>query len=215
MHGKVASWGSRCIVLCGWQQGPRGERGPQGSSGEKGDQVSGDRDLAGCSDHCEGLEGRQERGPLPGGHSYVWGWGPAVASQPPPSLSCNLSPHAQSLICRPVGAEWRTKPQDSPCHSFHLGSQAGERVAQHTAPCFLPPGIPRPARLSRPPGECRHKASSVGVLPVWQGQARRREGGPGEGREEGPGGERPGWSGLIPGTGTRRARPPGWAPAAQ
>ena len=100
-------------------------------------------------------------------------------------MSCNLSPHAQSLTCWPLGAEWRTRPQDSPCHSFHLGSQAGERVAQHTAPCFLPPGIPRPARLSRPPGECRHKASSVSVLPVWQGQARRREGGPGEGREEG------------------------------
>lgn len=46
-----------------------------------------------------------------------------------------------------------------------------ETVVQHTARCFLPLGIPRAARLSRPPGECRHKASSVAVLPVWQGQA--------------------------------------------
>ena len=71
------------------------------------------------------------------------------------------------------------------CHSFHLGSQAGERVAQHTAPCFLPLGIPRATRLSRPPGECRHKASSVGCSQSVRGrpaEARPHEGGPGEGR---------------------------------
>ena len=91
-------------------------------------------------------------------------------------------------------------------------------MAQHTAPCFLPLGIPRATRLSRPPGECRHKASSVGMLPVCRAgllRPGRMRVGLGRGGRKAQEEERPGWSGQIPGTETRRARPPGWAPAAQ
>ena len=118
----------------------------------------------------------------------------------------------------PAGLWGQSGGQGPRTHHGTLSTWAArlERGWRSTLPlAFFPQGFQGQPGFPGPPVS----ADTKPALSVCSQSGRGRPGGLrvglGRGGRKAREEERPGWSGLIPGTGTRRARPPGWAPAAQ
>lgn len=118
----------------------------------------------------------------------------------------------------PAGLWGQSGGQGPRTHRVTLSTWAArlERGWRSTLPlAFFPQGFQGQPGFPGPPVS----ADTKPALSVCSQSGRGRPGGVrvglGRGGRKAREEERPGWSGLIPGTGTGRARPPGWAPAAQ